>query len=273
MRIRATIIDGKLHYTIESLDDTNTIEVITPKGGKFHGTSGAFGDLDNQPPTSMEVDREQASCFACTLPRTKTIKRDINLKCDFVRFLIYSTDSRDEHVRDFTEFPLWKCVKWQMFTNDPDFGNNALIWNFVTGQMIPITPIRCFLRNKPPDRHNFKPLLDIEHDLTTAIMMVDGDPSLDGKLETSPCVPSAPADVPPPPYETPPQEQPKNTTLEDKLGLTAKELECLASLKEAEGEAEQLKQMEALSKARHIQYIQSLPPITKEEMRLLKTFC
>ena len=88
---------------------------------------------------------------------------------------------------------IWKCVKWTLFS---DWG---LAWNFIKGKMIQIElTTRAYklfdddtkVFDSSIDAKNLAPLLQIEHDLTTAIILADGD------LEPVVTTPSAP-----PPYE------------------------------------------------------------------------
>ena len=193
MRIRTTLEHGKVCFHVESLHSPERIVVVTP--------SKRQSEFDNNPPNEKEETVPKKLLPACM---EETIAKELKLKQDFIHYLSYSNDPRDPFFVSFESYPLWQCVKWQMFQNDRVFGNDALIWNFVTGEFIrmtPKTPLRKTfgldnkdLESSPEqqliERHNMQPLLRMEQQLTTKILLAEA-------ADASFSAPSAP-----PPYDT-----------------------------------------------------------------------
>ena len=189
---------GKLLFDVVSLEDPDTVEVTTPKGNKI-GNGWCYmtqTDVFSNRPSSSE-----SKIIKKFFGRSEKGDVQLNLTCDFIHFLHYSTDDRDPNPIQFDHYPIWKCVKWQVLPN-----GDARVWNFVKSEMIKMhiqMPEWIGSKRELYTERNLKPLLKIEQDLTTAIILADGGLQTSKNDETksnkAPKVEGAPS-APPPAY-------------------------------------------------------------------------
>lgn len=124
-------------------------------------------------------------------------------KQDYIHFLDYTSDKREEHLKhtDLDELsPLWKCVKWFQFTKtaEHDLAGKLVVWDFVNQYRIYDSGF-TIERDHISDRDeviarefkrvrafNCHVLVRIENALRTKLLAMDGAPPPEPKIPSGP---------------------------------------------------------------------------------------
>lgn len=152
-----------IEYKLVSLQNPDTIVVVTPKGQELQ--------YDNRPPeTKTEIVRR-------FLREPIKVEKRLELRFNLFEYMDYSSDARvDFAYPDLKKYPLWRSVKWQQFIKDDVYGDDVLLWNFVRRELIRMNPRETttgFYTRSERKKIHLKPMVTVEHDLSTAIIFAD----------------------------------------------------------------------------------------------------
>lgn len=182
------VVSANQTIKLEFKENVNKIEIVTPKGRII-----AF---DNEPPTTCKQISKH------WYAPDKTIAVELKFKCN--DFLKYTLDKRSDKelvsIEQLNKYPLWRCIKWQIFENKTifmfNFVRQAIMQYQVSDYIETILPPGFLGRNSDLEfKINMKGVFDVEQDVLEKVMETDGKEFWNGRSQANG------ETKPPPPYE------------------------------------------------------------------------
>ncbi len=186
-----------------SSENSNVVEVITPKRRVI--------EFANNPPNKVKFT-VSTSCFG---KNEKT--EPVELKTRVNEFLGYTFDPRSQKMiiktKQLDNYPLWPCVKWQLFRSKNISNEVIFMFNFVRKAIRVYKQSGYLSQNNARDvdgeiKINLAGVLEIEQDLLERVLQTDSDrPNLHKTIDLDillvesvpPTAPTHPSLTPPPP--------------------------------------------------------------------------